>query len=411
MDPSRRSFLISASAFAGMAFLSACSQENAGNKTAPAPSGNKPDPEPTEQPEPLKLEPGHRGTLIGGGGRKRGDDWEYYVVFIDLDHIRDYADGVLQPRGTPIHFRAHAVVPHPVERHKAAVFEKWGPGAVEIDMNAMAVTRQITTVPHRMFYGHGAWSSDGRILYAVESEDPARGAYDGVVAVRDAADLRIVGEFPTYGQFPHDCHILDDGKTLAITNGGDGNDPNEPGCVTFVDIASEKLIERVTIPELMAGHLAITGESSKGDLAVGCTPYTPEGKPKDFFKTIPGGIALRGSGGQDIALMANPRDVTNQMLGETLSLVIHDELNIAGATTPAGNVVTFWDVKTNTLLKKLDLPMARGIALTLDKKYFAVTYGAKSELVLVRAKDQRIVEESRIAPTLLTGSHAISYDL
>jgi hypothetical protein len=405
MDLSRRTFIFAAGTWAGFTLLSACSP---GGNNAPR-IENKPCAPPANDGEPAvkALDPtDKRGMLIGPGSRKKGT--ECWLAFVDLDRIEEYVAGELKATAITLAFSGHAVVPHPIERHKAGVFEKWGPGACEVDMREMKVLRPITTVPERQFYGHAAWALDGSVLYTVESTPPSAGPYEGVIAIRDGKTLEIIGEFPTYGKAPHDCHLLDGGRTLGVTNGGTPD--GDPGCVTFMDIESRQLIERVTIPRLMAGHVAITGASSKGDLAVGSTPHNPPGADPEAFKKIPGGLALR-SGSGDAVVMSAPEDITKQMLGETLSVVIHDERGIVGATTPAGNIVTFWDVKQGKLLKSYNLAMARGIALTLDRKHFVVTYGAETSMVMIRADDLSIVEESRFAPSALAGSHVIVYDL
>lgn len=408
MDRSRRSF-IHASALAALA--AGCSGGGS-NNAAPAANAatNQPAGNAAPEPRPPVLDPtDHRGLLIGPGGRTRDGEKENWLSFVDLDRVEEFVSGAAKPALLPISFPGHAVVPHPIERHRAGIFEKWGPGACEVDMRAMTVLRQIETVPEREFYGHAAWSKDGSLLYAVESTKRSLGAYDGVIAVRNWQSMKLLGEFPTFGKSPHDCHILDDGKTLAITNGGGGPDEDN-ACVTFVDIASEKLLDSVPIAGLMAGHLAISARSSKGDLAVGSTPHSPPGSRPEGFKTVPGGLTLRPGGGKAVT-MSEPAEVTKKMLGETLSLVIQEELGVVGATNPAGNIVTFWDIKQGKHLKSFDLPLARGIALTLDKRYFVVSYASNSSIVLIRAADLVEIEASRFKPSGIAGSHAIVYEL
>ena len=61
--------------------------------------------------------------------------------------------------------------------------------------------------PDRHFFGHGAFSADGRLLYATENDyERAR----GMIGVRDATDgYRQIGEFPAHGMEPHDIALLD----------------------------------------------------------------------------------------------------------------------------------------------------------------------------------------------------------
>lgn len=411
MDQSRRKFIYAASASASLAFIAACSNvagNNAPANTAP-PGNDGADPTPT--PEPANLDPtDRRGTLIGPGGRgKDSSDAQYWLRLADLDKIEDYVKGA-QPPLILMSFQGHGILPHPAQRTRAAVFAKWGPGGCEVDFNSMEVTRDIQPSPGREFYGHGAWSKDGKLLYAVEAEPRREGNYAGHIVVRDADNMQVLGEFPTHGVAPHDCHILDDGKTLAITNGGGGPDSEDPGCVTFVDIESHELLERIVVPTYQAGHLAITGKSSKGDLAIGNTPHSPPGTGKDGYKTVPGGLTLRASGG-DALHVSEPADVRSKMLGETLSLAIHEELGITGCTNPDGDIYTFWDVKTGSFLKSFSLDKACGIALTLDKRYFVITARTRYTVQLVRAKDLQLVENATFTLSGINGSHCLVYDL
>jgi hypothetical protein len=45
---------------------------------------------------------------------------------------------------------------------RVVVFEKIGPGAAEIDLKSGRVTRGIRPAQGRWFYGHGAFSPDGK---------------------------------------------------------------------------------------------------------------------------------------------------------------------------------------------------------------------------------------------------------
>ncbi|MBZ0136395.1 MAG: DUF1513 domain-containing protein [Planctomycetes bacterium] len=410
MDQHRRNFLYAASASGALALLAACSNRGTnnapGNTQANAPSGNdSPDP----KPEPATLETGNLGTLIGTGFRGKDGGLETWLGLVDLNQTPKFVTGELKPVLIPMTFFGHAVIPHPIERTRVAVFAKWGPGGCEVDLGEKRVIRDIQATPGREFYGHGAWSKDGQTLYAVESEPRSQGAYAGYVVVRDAADMKVLGEFPTFGKMPHDCHILDEGKTLAITNGG-GTGDDEEGCVTFVDIETRTLLERVPIPVYMAGHLAITGRSSKGDLAVGSTPHNPPGPDPDAFKKIPGALTLRPSGSA-ATKVGEPAAVTENMLGETLSLAIHEELNIVGATNPAGDICTFWDIKTGAFLNSFEMKEACGIALTLDKRYFVVTARHKYAVQIIRARDLALVEDASFTLSGVNGSHCLIYDL
>jgi hypothetical protein len=338
------------------------------------------------------------GTVIGPGFLMDPDTRQksFVLALVDLDaKKRERAE-------ISVGFFAHGMTPNPVAPERAVLFEKKGPGACEVDLVRRKVLRTITTTADRRFYGHGAYSADGSILYATESVVSDR--YKGVIAVRDGKTFEVRGLFPTYGDSPHDCRLIDGGRILVITNGG-GDLSGTPPSVTYVDVASEKLIEKLELetPRLNTGHLAI---SSRGELAVVSAPR--DGIPRP--ETERGGVSLRRSAGK-LLTMTEPRDITARMLGETLSVVIHEPSGVVAATNPMGHVVTFWDLKTQRFLRSFEFPHPRGVALSLDQKSFIVSYAPESKLIEIDAQSLSANDASIFEPSYMSGSHIITYDL
>jgi hypothetical protein len=284
-----------------------------------------------------------------------------------------------------------------------AVFEKRGKGACEVDLKEGRVTRTIEIQGNREFYGHGAYSPDGKLLYCAETI--TEGEYVGVIAVRDAESHEYLGEFPSFGSSPHDCHLINGGSVMVITNGG-GPEGGVPPSVTYVDVKEEKLLEKLEFetPSINAGHLDITAD---GGLAV--VSAQREGLPDRF----PGGITLKLANGE-FRTLREPAEVITRLLGETLSVCIHEATNVVGATTPAGNLLTFWDLGTGRLLRYYLLQNPRGIELTQDGEHFLVSYGfgkPPEALCLFSARSLERIPGYDLAPTGITGSHLISYTL
>ncbi len=338
--------------------------------------------------------PGRRrkGTIIGPGRfvDTRTGAMSFVLCLFDLDRG--------DSRTIDMAFFGHGLALHPVEPWRAVMFEKKGPGACEIDLRAGRVLRPLTTPGGRAFYGHGAFSRDGKLLYATENELDTR---DGLVAVRDATTLRELGRFPTYGKSPHDCRLIDDGRTLAITNGGGTIDEAAPPSVTFVDVRSEKLEEKLTFetPRVNAGHLALTRGR---DLVAISAPR--DGLPK----TALGGVTIRVGGGP-FSTMSEPPSVIERMVGESLSLCIDEATGVVGVTNPDGNIVTFWDLREKRFVKKLDLPAPRGLTQTLDGEHLVLSYGAGT-LTLLDPRQLAPVAEGRVETSMLSGSHIVAWD-
>ena len=75
----------------------------------------------------------------------------------------------------------------------------------------------ISAATGRHFYGHGCLSADKSVLFTTENDYDA---VKGVIGIRDAKDFQSVGEYSSYGIGPHDIHLMPDGKTLVVANGG-----------------------------------------------------------------------------------------------------------------------------------------------------------------------------------------------
>ena len=90
--------------------------------------------------------------------------------------------------------RCHGVALHASHPGRAVVVAR-RPGtlAYDVDVHAGAIRRRLESAPDRHFYGHAAFSRDGRVLFTSENDIPRS---QGVVAVRDADDLRVLDQIP-----------------------------------------------------------------------------------------------------------------------------------------------------------------------------------------------------------------------
>jgi hypothetical protein len=333
-----------------------------------------------------------KGTIVGAGRFLTTDTGQitYVLCVFDLDGTRS--------RAIDMTFFGHGLAFHPQDRQRAVVFEKKGPGCCEVDLRSGRVTRTITTPRTRAFYGHGAFTRDGQVLFATENHLETR---NGLIVIRDAKTFQELGEFPTYGQSPHDCHLIDEGKTLVVTNGGGPLDSDALPSVTFVDAASTKLLEKLTFdtPRINAGHLGLT---ARRDVVAISAPR--EGLPQEAL----GGVTIRTGSGR-FETMANPTDVIQRMVGESLSLCIDEGRRVVGVTNPDGNIVTFWDLDGKRLVKHLDLPAPRGIARTLDGESLVLSYG-QGTLAFLDPATMEPRPNPVVATSTLSGSHIFNWD-
>lgn len=337
------------------------------------------------------------GLIIGSGQHANQENGarRFDLCVLDLD------DAGFPLSLIPMDFFGHGVTPDPTDPTVISVFEKRGRGACEISLGEGRVTRTITTAANRQFYGHGAYSPDGKLLYSTETV--IEGDYTGLIAVRDARTHEYLGEFPSYGSSPHDCRLIDNGSTMLITNGGGPRGGIAPS-VTFVDVKTQQLKEKLEFDtdHVNAGHVDI---DSKGGLAV--VSAQREGLPDK----APGGITLRLPNGR-FHTLKQPAAIVERLLGESLSVCIHEPSNIVGATTPAGNLLTFWDLENGELVRHYEVPNPRGIELSLDGGHFIVSYGfgnPPEALCMINAQTLEIMAGYDLAPTGITGSHLFSH--
>lgn len=348
--------------------------------------------------------PASAGALFGGGTQVHRVTGER---LFHLGRLPLAAGGVAQWIDLP--FLAHGLTPSPHDEARLVLFEKHGPGACVVDLRQGEVVHTLAAGPGREFYGHGAFSRDGSLLYCTETD--VTDGYRGVLAVRDGRDFRLLGELPSYGVAPHDCALVGDGDVLVVCNGGApvGSDEHAPN-VAFVDLEREVLLESVrpTNPRINTGHLAVTRE---GGLAVVSAPRDGLSPVDDL-----GGVSLRsGSAAGGLLRTAEaPHDVVGQLRGETLSVAIHEPTRTVAATTPLAHYLTFWHLDTGELLGSLRVPDPRGVAVSLDGTAFIVNFGNPPVMARVDAVTRRPLgtpEERKGVPTLCTGSHILVADL
>jgi uncharacterized protein len=334
----------------------------------------------------------NENIILGGSKFTEGNDaqtkFALSIVNLKLE----------QHKLVPIDFLAHGIILDPLDNHCLVMFEKIGPGACEVDMRTMTRTRKIIAGENRYFYGHGAFSHDGLYLYSTETYLDSQ---QGVIAIRDAATFQLLGEFPTYGSNPHECQLVEDGKVMVITNGGRDLMSGDAPSVTYVDVDNQQLLERVVLNNKLinTGHMGITDE---GALIVVSAPRS------GLKKTDLGGVSIKPGDGL-IQSIAQPEKIVSRMIGEALSVVIHEESGICAVTHPDGNMVTFWSIADGRLLKNLDFPKPRGVSLTLDEKYFVLSYGPEANLTLIKIDGLIQAPEVNIPSTYITGSHIYNW--
>lgn len=339
-----------------------------------------------------------KGHLLGGGSYIAQGLQQFALAVIDLDAAIPKAELIAIP------FLAHGIAIDPGDPARAVLFEKKGPGACLVDLRTRTLDRPIATATTRRFYGHGAFSADGALLYATESLLDRD--FAGALVVRDARTFAELGALPTYGAAPHDCQLIDAGRTMVVTNGGGSLSGGPPPAVCYIDLQSERLLERVELasPQFNTGHLTVT---AAGDLAVVSAPRDGLPSPNQQL----GAVSLRPRGGT-LTTVQQPAAVVQRMLGETLSVLVNEESRVALATHPLGNCVSLWRLDDAELVGTLELAGPRGVALSLDRAWYLVSHLAgRSVRVTAFSTTTHAPVGFHVDPSFISGSHVMIHAL
>lgn len=334
------------------------------------------------------------GVLVGATRlvTQEGEEQGFSLDLLDLDA------GDTVPSRIRLPFPGHGFALRPRGRGEAAVFEKRGCGGCIVDLVAQRIVRPIEPTAGHAFYGHGAYSRTGDVLFVVETQlDNLQGA----VSVRDAVTFGVLGRLSTYGIAPHDCHLVENGQTLVVTNGGGPAGSAKLPSVNFIDVASGTLLESHEFRscKINAGHVALLAGR---EFAAVSAPLA--GLPL----RSPGGVTLRRCGEKAVTIDA-PKAVTSRLVGEALSVVIHPGLRVAVVTHPEANRLTFWSLDAGVLEATLELPQPRGVTITLDGRFFAVAYGTHGRVLLVEVRQRCAMTGRRLAIGVLGGAHLYTW--
>lgn len=283
----------------------------------------------------------------------------------------------------PLPGRGHAATAHPV-RPEAVAFAR-RPGRFAIVVNC--VTGQADAIldapTGRHFYGHGAFSMDGRWLFTSENDfDAAK----GVIGVWDASDgYRRVGEMPSGGVGPHEIKRLPGEDILVVANGGIETHPdagrsklNIPTMApNLTYLKDREIIEQIELgPEFQKNSIRHLATSSAGDVAFGMQ-WEGAGEAPPL-------VAVHRIGrGTDIVEM--PADDHRKMSGYVGSIAFSQDGQRIAATSPRGGVVQVIDAAERALLFSVELEDVGGVSGLLSD--FAVTSG--TGVISAVAKAQR----------------------
>ncbi len=222
--------------------------------------------------------------------------------------------------------------------------------ALVFDVNDASEPVIVIAPNDRHFYGHGAFSHDGKLLYAAENDfENALGK----IGVYDTTNrFKRVGEFESHGIGPHEIMMLPDQDMLVIANGGIETHPDfgraklnisamQPSIV-FLYARNGGLIEAHSLPthlhKLSMRHLDI---AASGRVVFGCQ-Y--EGSKRDTHPLI-GSLRL----GEEIRLWDTPAAELRHFGNYVGSVAISRDQQVVAATLPKADRVAFFSLENDQL--------------------------------------------------------------
>jgi uncharacterized protein len=275
----------------------------------------------------------------------------------------------------PLSERGHGVAFRPGFDEGVVFARRPGRFAVAFDPVAGIALRRLDAAPGRHFYGHGAFSPDGRYLFTSENDYEAG---RGVLGVRDATDgYRQIGEMASFGVGPHEVVLMPDGATLAVANGGIRTHPDRDRAMlnldsmapslAYLDLEGGKLCANYRLPQehhqLSIRHLAVLGT----DRVAIALQY--EGDIRDPVPLV--GV----HDGDRIRLLEAPAAVQAQMRQYALSVAVDLGGSLIAVSAPRGNLITFWDAAECAYLTSTMVADGCGVAPTERPGEFLITGG------------------------------------
>jgi hypothetical protein len=199
----------------------------------------------------------------------------------------------------------------------------------------------------RHFYGHGAFSADGRFLYATENDFHNDA---GVIGIYEAANgWQRISEFPSGGIGPHEMLLAPDGNSLWVANGGILTNPQSGktklnldtmrSSIALIDLADGTIKERWETPDhlqrLSLRHMAL---DARGGLWIG-SQY--EGAETDEVPLI-----ARCSRDKPLTFVEMQQGIQAQLRNYIGAVASSADGSRIGFTSPAGGARLVIDVSS-----------------------------------------------------------------
>ncbi|WP_104005364.1 DUF1513 domain-containing protein [Marinobacterium lutimaris] len=287
----------------------------------------------------------------------------------------------------PLPDRAHHVAAHPNRPLLAVVARRPGYYIDLVASDTGELVRRIEPQEGRHFYGHAIFTPDGQGLLATEM-DVASG--QGRVTLRSLDQAGAPSKDMSSGGIgPHELLLAPDQRTLIVANGGiltDGRDKlnietMQPS-LAYIDLESGEITEQRFLAEqdhqLSIRHMDV---NALGEVII-ALQYQGD---LDDDKAL---VALHRRG-QQIKLLRAPDAVNREMTQYCGSARFDNSGRIAAVSAPRGNLITFWDMETDSFLTSMRATDGCGLAATSEDASFIASTGRGNCYALYPLEDYR----------------------
>ena len=285
----------------------------------------------------------------------------------------------------PLPGRGHGFAVQPVTGRVMVFARRPGDWALVLDPATGAVLARLAAPAGRHFYGHGAFSPDGALLYTSENRF-ADGA--GVIGVWDVAGNRQrIHEWSSHGVGPHEIRVFGHGARLAVANGGIRTHPDTGRAKLNLDTMASSL----AVLDTNDGRLVYSASSGAGFRRLSI-------RHLDVHRDTRVVVAMQheGSRRDHVPLVAferlarlvpayAPADISRRMRRYAGSVSFDASGDYAAVSHPHEGVVSLWASHPARLLSVTELADTCGIARDARAGSFIAT-GADGRIARIDAR-------------------------
>lgn len=284
------------------------------------------------------------------------------------------SDGTIRYQ-RPLPQRGHSFARSPDGRLAVAFSRRPGDFAFAFDPRSGDSGRLIPAADGRSFCGHGAFTADGRLMFATEVIASTGEGVLGVYAVQE--NWNRVSEYRTHGLDPHEVKLMPDGRTLVVANGGilmrsdlprlKLNIADMDPSLVYLDATDGHLISQIRpekdLHQLSIRHIAI---DHRGRVAVAMQYEGPEEDdvPLVALHDAPAGASTL----RYLAMPAEQRAALQQYCG---SAAVDASGRYLAVSSPRGNRVLVWDMDREQLVQVGEARDVCGIAPQAQTGFYA----------------------------------------